>query len=63
MAEHPNVALVRRGYKAFIDGDLDALRELFADDIVWHNGGRNPLSGDHRGVDEVFSCFGRGTNF
>ena len=56
---HPNEDLIRRGYDAFARGDLDTLRGLFADDIVWHAGGNNPLSGDYRGQDEVFGFFGR----
>lgn len=59
MADHPNVALVRKGYDAFKSGDMDTLRELFADDIVWHSGGDNPLSGEYKGQDEVFELFGR----
>jgi ketosteroid isomerase-like protein len=50
---------MRKGYKAFAEGDLDAIRELFADDIVWHVGGRNKLSGDYKGIDEVFGFFGK----
>ena len=58
MAEHPNVELVRRGYEAFASGDLATLTSLFADGIVWHNPGRNPLAGDRKGRDEVFALFG-----
>jgi uncharacterized protein len=56
---HPNEGVVRNGYDAFSRGDMDALRGLFADDIVWHAAGRNPLAGDHRGIDEVLGYFGR----
>jgi len=59
MAEHPNVALLRKGYEAFAKGDLDTLRGLFADDIVWHSPGNNILSGDYKGHEEVFGFFGR----
>jgi ketosteroid isomerase-like protein len=52
---HPNEELVRQGYAAFLGGDLAALNDLFADDIVWHAPGRNQLSGDYRGKDEVFA--------
>lgn len=54
---HPNEELFRKGYAAFQSGDMEALRELFAPDIVWHAGGRNPLSGDFKGVDEVLGNF------
>lgn len=54
---HPNEDLVRRGFAAFGTGDLATLGELFADDIVWHVGGRSPISGDYKGKDEVFGFF------
>lgn len=56
---HPNEELLRNGYAAFEKGDLDTLRGLFADDIVWHSPGRSPLAGDYRGIDEVFGLFGK----
>lgn len=54
---HPNEDLVRRGFAAFGTGDMATLGELFADDIVWHGGGRSPISGDYKGKDEVFGLF------
>ena len=56
---HPNVELINRGYDAFEKGDLDTLRELFTDDVVFHVPGRNQLAGDYRGQDEVFGFFGK----
>ena len=48
---HPNEELLRNGYAAFEKGDLDTLRGLFADDIVWHSPGKGPLACDYRGID------------
>ena len=56
---HPNVELLNKGYDAFEKGDLDTIRQLFTDDVVFHTPGRNPLSGDHRGIDAVFAFFGK----
>ena len=56
---HPNEDLARKGYEAFGKGDLDTLTELFADDIQWHTPGRNQLSGDLKGRDEVFAQFAK----
>jgi uncharacterized protein len=56
---HPNEDLVRRGYAAFGAGDMAALDDLFADEVIWHVGGRGPLSGDFAGKDAVFAYFGR----
>jgi ketosteroid isomerase-like protein len=54
-----NLNVLRDGYQAFASGDLARLGELFADDIVWHTPGNNPLSGDYRGKDAVLALFGR----
>jgi uncharacterized protein len=59
MAEHPNVERARQGYEAFAKGDMDTVSELFADDIVWHAGGNNILSGDYKGKEAVFGLLGR----
>lgn len=58
MGAQENAALVRRGYEAFIAGDMDTLRDLFAEDAVWHVGGTGVLSGDKKGRDAVLSYFG-----
>jgi ketosteroid isomerase-like protein len=55
--EHPNVALFRRGYAAFTAGDMDTLRELFDENIVWHTGGRSRFSRDTHGIDETLGFF------
>jgi uncharacterized protein len=59
MAEHPNVDTMRRGYAAFSAGDMDTISSVFGDDITWHIGGDNPLSGDHVGKQDVFAHFAR----
>jgi uncharacterized protein len=59
MAEHPNVARIRDGYAAFAKGDFAVLNDLFAEDIEWHTGGRNQLSGDYHGRDAVYGFFGK----
>lgn len=52
-----HVQRLREGYEAFGKGDLDALRELFTPDIIWHVGGRSPFSGDYKGIDATFEFF------
>jgi hypothetical protein len=56
---HANEELVRRAYEAFSRGDVDTLRELFADNIVFHQPGRSPVAGDYSGIDQVLGFFGR----
>lgn len=57
MADHPNAELFKRGYAAFQSGDLDTVRMLFDDNIVWHIGGHNHNAGDYTGVDNVLATF------
>ena len=59
MAEHPNVALLRKGYEAFARGDIAAITDLFAEDMVWHVPGNNLISGEHKGRDAVFAVFAK----
>lgn len=60
MAEHPNVGLIRRGYEAFAQGDMAALSELFASDVLWHEAGQGfALAGDYKGQEAVFTLFGQ----
>ncbi len=59
MADHPNAALLRKGYEAFDKGDMAVLTELFGEDVVWHLPGNNPLTGVHRGRDAVFGIFAK----
>jgi uncharacterized protein len=56
---HPNEELVRRAFDAFANGDVDTLRGLMDQDSVWHAPGRNPLAGDHRGVEAILGYFAK----
>ena len=57
MIEHPNAALVRRGYEAFSNGDVATLRERIAADAVWHGPQVGPLAGDYAGIDAILGLF------
>ena len=59
MAEHPNVARIRDGYAAFAKGDFETLNQTFAEDVLWHEGGRSQLAGDYRGREAVYEFFGK----
>jgi ketosteroid isomerase-like protein len=54
-----NAEIVRRGYKAFNEGDMKTLTELFDKSASWHTPGRSPIAGDHNGRDAAFAQFGR----
>ena len=56
---HPNEDLIRAQYDASSRGDLDALRQTWNPNIVWHVAGRSPLAGDYEGVDAVLGFFGK----
>lgn len=59
MREHPNATLVRKGYDAFNKADIDAIRDVLAEDVVWHEPGRSVLAGDYKGGDEVLGLLRR----
>jgi uncharacterized protein len=59
MTEHPNVARMREGYEAFAKGDLETLRQLWTDDIRWHESGHSEYAGTYDGPDAIFGYFGR----
>ncbi|MEU0373528.1 nuclear transport factor 2 family protein [Streptomyces sp. NPDC006283] len=59
MSEHPDCALVRRGYTAFVAGDMDTLGSLMTGDAVYHLPGNNQLSGHHKGRDAILDVFRR----
>lgn len=44
---------------AIAAGDMTALAATLSEDIVWHQPGDNPLSGDHVGPDGVVAHLGR----
>ena len=56
---HPNEELVRQGYKAFGEGDMETLRSLFAPDAVHSATGNNPLAADYKGVDDILAYYGK----
>ncbi|MDJ0925565.1 MAG: nuclear transport factor 2 family protein [Acidimicrobiia bacterium] len=59
MTDHPNLEAARTGYEAFANGDMATVSDLLADDIVWHAGGDNILTGVYEGKEAVFNYFGR----
>ena len=53
------MALLRKGYEAFARGDIAAITDMFAADMVWHVPGNNLISGEHKGRDAVFAVFAK----
>ena len=54
---HPNEELARRELELLESGDAHAAATLYADDLVLHYPGRNPLAGDHRDLDAFLERF------
>ena len=53
MGEHPNETATRKAFQAFTTGDMDGIRQFLTEDVVWHQGGADALTGEYRGVDAV----------
>lgn len=56
---HASAGLASRLHAAIVSADLDAMRELFAPDVIWHVAGHGPLAADYEGISAVLGMFGR----
>ena len=65
MAEHPNVARIRRGLELRkvaqpTEEDFAFLYELFDENVIWHGGGATETWADgYHGREAVFQMFGQ----
>lgn len=50
---HPNALLIQQSWQAVAQADVETLRVLWDEDIVWHVTMANPWKGDHVGHDAV----------
>lgn len=55
--EEKNKELVKRGYKAFNEADINTLNDLFHENCIWSTPGKSYLAGDHVGKEAVFKQF------
>jgi len=53
------MSLVRKGYEAFNNRDMDTLRTILSHDVVQHVPGNSPLAGTYKGIDSVLSYYGK----
>lgn len=58
MSEHPNIEVIRSGYRAIGEGDMDGFAGLLADDIVWHES-MPGFEGTYEGKEEALGLLGR----
>jgi ketosteroid isomerase-like protein len=54
---HPNTDVIRKWAQAIGQKDMTAAANLLTDDARWHVGGRNPVSGDYTGKDDIVDRF------
>jgi ketosteroid isomerase-like protein len=59
MEDQSNVQVVRGVFDAFGKGDMEAVGNALADDIVWRWPGRHPLAGDRHSKGELFKLLGQ----
>jgi ketosteroid isomerase-like protein len=59
MSAQEDAELVRRGYEAFIAGDMEWLNGHLHENVVWHVPGHNLTSGDYHGRENVLAFFAR----
>jgi len=58
-----NVNSARTAYEAFGRGDLETLKENFAEDAVWVTSDELPLGGETRGRDAILANFAQIPNY
>ncbi|HEY8083585.1 MAG TPA: nuclear transport factor 2 family protein [Solirubrobacterales bacterium] len=58
-----NVDTARSAYDAFGRGDLESLKEMFAEDGVWVTSDELPLGGETRGRDAILGNFAQIPNY
>jgi len=54
-----NAEVVRRGYQAFNEADLDTINRMWADDVTWTTPGQSTVAGTARGKAAVIAQYGR----
>ena len=59
MGAQEDIELVRKGYEAFIAGDVEWMNEHLHENVVWHSPGNSVLSGDYRGRESVLAFFAK----
>jgi ketosteroid isomerase-like protein len=58
-----NIDTARSAYDAFGRGDLETLRDQFAEDAVWVTSDELPLGGEVKGRDEILANFAQIPNY
>jgi uncharacterized protein len=59
MGADENVAIMQRAYDAFNSGDIDTLKEIFDENVVWHLPGRSSFADDYQSSEATLAYFGQ----
>lgn len=59
MGIEQNLETVRKGYAAFVSGDMDTLMALYSDDAVHIVPGDSLISGAHKGKENILGLYGK----
>ncbi|MFF8280559.1 nuclear transport factor 2 family protein [Streptomyces lateritius] len=59
MAEHPDSALVRKGFEAWNRGDMETVGSLMTADCTHHAPGESQVSGHFKGRDNIIGMYGQ----
>ena len=54
---HLNEQVVRQLFEAYRNDDYDILRQILAEDVIYHIPGRNPFSKDYVGQEALFALW------
>lgn len=54
---HPNQEIINKFFEAYSKRDMDAIRQVMAEDATWTALGQHPLAGVKNGIDEVIAFF------
>ena len=57
--EAQNIEIMRRGYEAFANGDIETLKTLFSANANWNQTETGVLPGNYRGVNGILEYFGQ----
>ena len=55
--KNTNEEIVDKFFDAYKDHDMNAIRKVMADNVVWYFQGQNPAAGIKSGIDEVIPFF------
>ena len=57
MSQEKNIEAAKSLFAAFRAKDMEGVRQLLADDVIFHIPGKSPMSGDYHGFEQVTGFF------